>query len=163
MEMGKTVRLMAGAAGMVPALGLAMAAPAAPAAAAVHASGKKVSLQAAQPGGATACTGTFSKTAKAATTHLGISVHYEGSCVLSVTGFLRAFNESPGSLSGDQMLTRVRYHGSQVFSNRVRIVDSSGFVHASQPVDVIGHTVCMAAFSRVHPSEKIAGPVCVKI
>jgi hypothetical protein len=163
MEMGKTVRLMAGAAGMVPALGLAMAAPAAPAAAAVHASGKKVSLQAGQAPGATACTGTHSKIATASTTHLAISVAYEGSCVLSATGVLRRFNESPGSLSGDQMRTQVRYHGSKVFSNRAMIVDSSGFVHASQKVDVIGHTVCMAAFSRVHPSEKIAGPVCVKI
>jgi hypothetical protein len=159
--MGKTVRLMAGAAGMVPALGLAAAAPAT---AAVHAPGKKVSLQAGQAAGATACTGTFSKTATAHDAHLAISVGYEGNCVLSVTGILRGFNESPASLSGDQMRTRVRYHGSQVFSNRdtFRIV-SSQVVAASQNVGVLGHTVCVTGFSRLHPSERIAGPVCVTI
>jgi hypothetical protein len=158
--MGKTVRLMAGAAGMVPALGLAAAVPAT---AAVHAPGKKVSLQAGQAGGATACTGTYSKIVTAGGPHLGISVAYEGNCVLSVTGFLRGFNESPASLSGDQMRTRVRYHGSQVFSNRARFAYSSGLVWTTQKVDVIGHTVCVTGFSRLHPSQRIAGPACVKI
>jgi hypothetical protein len=158
--MGKTVRLMAGAAGMVPALGLAAAAPAT---AAVHAPGKRVSLQASQAGSATACTGTASKIATARGPHLGISVSYEGSCVLWVTGHLTGFNESPASLDGDQMRTRVRYHQAQVFSDLARFSDSSGDVRASQKVGVLGHTVCVTGFSRLHPTKRIAGPACVQI
>jgi hypothetical protein len=166
--MGKKVRLMAGAAGMAPALGLAVATPAAaaqaaPAAApAAHASGKTVSLQAARATGATACTGTFSKVATAGAPHLGLSVSYKGSCVLGAIGRLH-FNESPGSLSGDVMRTRVYDDGARVFSSRGRFADSSGSVRVSQRVGVIGHKVCATAFSRLHPTEKIAGPVCVKI
>lgn len=157
--MGKKVRLIAGIAGMAPALGLAVAAPAA-AAPAGHA-GKKVSLQAGQATAATACSGTFSKVADAASPNLGISVSRKGDCVLGVTGVLR-LDESPGSLSGDIMRTRVYDHGARVFSGRTGMFDSSGSVRGGQRVGVIGHQVCVAAFSRLHPAKKIAGPVCVK-
>lgn len=165
--MGKKVRLMAGAAGMVPALGLAVAAPAA---AAAHASGKKVSLQAGHARGATACTGTFSKSVRAASSHPGshgvtgmsVSVSYRGSCVLGVAGRL-FYDESPASLAGDVMRTRVFDDGVRVFGHKIAFTYSSGSVRASQIVGVIGHKVCATAFSRLHPTVKVAGPICVRI
>lgn len=157
--MGKKVRLMAGAAGMAPMLGLVVAAPAG---AAVHASGKKVSLEAGQAAGGTACTGTFSKVATAHSSHLALSVSHKGNCVLWATGHLH-ISESPGSLSGDVMRTRVHYDSARVFSARAQFTDSSGDVRASQNIGVRGHKVCAEAFSRTHPTKVIAGPVCVTI
>lgn len=162
MGMAKKVRLLAGAVGMAPVLGLAPAAPAATAAA-VHASGKTVSLQAAgRAAGATACTGTYSNVATAASTHLGILVSYEGNCVLGITGTLR-FSSKSGGGSASFMRTRVYNHGARVLSGRAEFYYSNGSVRASQNGSVIGHRVCATAFSQAHPSVKIAGPVCVKI
>lgn len=158
--MGKKVRLMAGAAGMAPVFGLAAVAPAA-AAPAVHASGKKVSLQAGRAAGATACGGTSSNIATKRKGELAISVSYEGTCVLGVLGHL--YTSSPSSVSGDTMRTRVYHDNARVFSGRARFGDSSQHVSAYQKVGMIGHKVCVAAFSQLHPTEKVAGPVCVKI
>ena len=73
------------------------------------------------------------------------------------------FSESPGSLDGDHRRTRVHDDGARVFSGRAKFSDSSGDVRADQRIGVIGHRVCAAAFSRLHPREMIAGPVCVTI
>jgi hypothetical protein len=163
--MGKRVRLMAGVAGMAPALGMAVAAPAAaaPAAGAAHSSGKTVFLQASQAAGGTACTGTARKTASATSTHMNIVVSYQGSCVLGVTGYSRSSMGQLGAMSGDQMRTRVREHGTRVFSGQATFTYAHGSTSAYQPVGVIGHRVCAAAFSRLHPTEKIAGTLCVSI
>jgi len=158
MDVGKKVRLIAGAAGMAPALGLAVAAPAS--AAPVHAPGKKASLQVGHAGAATKCTGNFSKIATAASTNFVLSAAHEGSCVLAVSGFLR-LSGSPSP--GDIMRVRVFDHGTRVFSSRVPMFVSSGTVLGNMPVGVIGQKVCAAAFSHDHPTKKIAGPVCVKI
>lgn len=159
--MGKKVRFMAGAVGIAPALGLAVAAPAAAAAPTTHTTGKKVSLEAGRATTTAACTG-YSKTTRGGGPNLSFSVSYADNCVSFVVGRLQ-FNESPGSMSGDIMRTRVYNDGVRVFSSQHRFVDSSGSVRASQPVHMIGHTVCVAAFSRLHPRKKLAGPFCKTI
>jgi hypothetical protein len=153
---------MAGAVGMAPALGLAVAAPAAAATPTAHTSGKKVSLEAGQATHTTACTATYSKIARGGGPNLAFSVPYKGSCISFAVGKLE-FNESPGSMSGDIMRTRVYNDGARVFSSLHRFSDKSGSVLASQAVHVIGHTVCVAAFSRVHPHKKLTGPFCKTI
>ncbi|HEY1919263.1 MAG TPA: hypothetical protein VGH27_27145 [Streptosporangiaceae bacterium] len=151
---------MAGAVGTAPVLGLAVAAPAAAAAPAAHASGKEVSLEAGQ--GATACTGPFSKIARAYSSDLVLSVPHKGSCVVFTSAFLR-LSESPGSYSEDIMRVRVYDGGAQVYSRRAVFYDDSGSVQAVTSPNVIGQRVCVAAFSRLHPRKKIAGPLCVKV
>lgn len=172
--MGKRVRLMTGAAGMVPALGLAMAAPAAaaPAAAApaAHAPGKRVSLHTSHAAGHSAATTscTFSSSphssngVTASSSHLKIGVVEKSGCVLQVNGFL--LNTARGGI-GDTMRTRVFDGRSKIFSGRATFISSafsSGGSGATQAVGLIGTRACITVFAFHHPRRRVAGPVCAK-
>jgi hypothetical protein len=112
--------------------------------------------------GATACTGAFSNVATAASSHLTVSVSYQGSCVLGVVGRLSFDGQSPRG-SQSVLRTRVYEHGARVFSGQAELTYSDGSVWGGQQIGVIGHWVCAAAFSQPHPSVRIAGPVCAHI